>query len=454
MSFPTTMTPLNADAAHALLRDALHDRIVGAVVGSALGDAIGLYTEFLSAAKAAEAYPSGTFTLAAPAPTPFKLDTHRAAKEPGHWTDDTDHALLLLLSFLHTAKTAPPSASSSSSSSSSPEDHTPPPLPTTLDFAARLRVWVSQGLRALDTMPLGLGRLVSTVVASKGFDKEPARVAREYWVRTGKRIAPNGSIMRTHPLGLMCVTGRSEAEAYALAADMSRATHADPRCVVACVLATALVRAVARGEVRSEAELDACLARGTDWFLGQPGGEGNSAEDIAAEELDLAELQRHISSAATFDSLQLDDPPAIGYVYKTLGSGVVLLRLAIRQNAANQHALQSRVKMFETLVTDLIMRGGDADTNACFAGALLGAYLGYKALPDHWKHGLLHGDWLLGKAEALSQVLGLKDGQYDGQQDKDTYLDGGRGEVSQHEMEGRWMVLQQTAFKKVEDASK
>ncbi|KAK0713476.1 ADP-ribosylglycohydrolase-domain-containing protein [Lasiosphaeria miniovina] len=425
------MTPLNADAAHALLRDALHDRIVGAVVGSALGDAIGLYTEFLSAAKAAEAYPSGTFTLAAPAPTPFKLDTHRAAKEPGHWTDDTDHALLLLLSFLHTAKTAPPSASSSFVSS--PDAHTPPPLPTTLDFAARLRVWVSQGLRALDTMPLGLGRLVSTVVASKGFDKEPARVAREYWVRTGRRIAPNGSIMRTHPLGLMCVTGRSEGEACALAAEMSRATHADPRCVVACVLATALVRAVVRGEVRSEAELDACLSRGTDWFLGQP-----------TEELDLAELQRHISAAATLDSLQLDDPPAIGYVYKTLGSGVVLLRLAIRQNAASQDALQSRVKMFEALVTDLIMRGGDADTNACFAGALLGAYLGYKALPDHWKHGLLHGDWLLGKAEALSQVLGLKDGQYDGQQDKDTH----------HEMEGRWMVLQQTAFKKVEDASK
>ncbi|KAK3367989.1 ADP-ribosylglycohydrolase-domain-containing protein [Podospora didyma] len=424
---------LKPSSIDSFLRDALHDRVVGTLFGSALGDTIGLYTEFLSAASSAAAYPSGTFTLCPPAfRTPFILDTHRAPKPPGHWTDDTDHALLLLLAYLHTASTS---------------SDNPPPLPTQLSLAARLRIWVSQGFRPLDTMPLGLGRLVSSVVSSKGFDVDPASVARGYWVRTGKRIAPNGSLMRTHPLGLMCLW-REEEDAFQLAADMSRVTHADPRCVVACVIGTALVRGLVRGDVRTEEEVDDVVARAVGWVVGH----GRVGADTDPE-LDIAELKRHVKPAS-LDDLQLDDPPTIGYVYKCLGSGVMLLRLAMRKTAARQGGLLDQVKIFEELVTDLIMRGGDADTNACFAGALLGAYLGYRALPDHWKHGFIHGDWLMGKAESLCQVLGVKEGQYDGPADKDTHLDGGRGVISQDEMEGRWMVLQQNAFKIIGDAAK
>jgi hypothetical protein len=72
------------------------------------------------------------------------------------------------------------------------------------------------------------------------------------------------------------------------------------------------------------------------------------------------------------------------------------------------------------------MEGGDADTNACFAGALLGALLGYKALPGHWKHGLTHGKWLMGKAEGLSALLGARDGAYKGSADRENSPDAGR----------------------------
>ncbi|KAK4097027.1 ADP-ribosylglycohydrolase, partial [Parathielavia hyrcaniae] len=254
-------------------------------------------------------------------------------------------------------------------------------------LAVRLRVWVTQGLRVLDTMPLGLGRLVGTVVASGGFDSEPERVAREYWEGTGRRAAPNGSLMRTHPLGVMCLF-RGEREAFELAARMSRVTHVDP------------------------------------------------------------------SPEGGLENLKLDDPAAMGYVYKTLGSGVVLLRMAMRRTAASRGGLLDRTRLFEHLITDLIMRGGDADTNACFAGALLGGYLGYSFLPDHWKHGLKHGEWLLAKTDALCQVLGLKDGKYIGSEDQDTELHGGRPVISQDEMEGRWMVLQQATFKKMQETEK
>ncbi|KAK0738127.1 putative ADP-ribosylglycohydrolase [Schizothecium vesticola] len=415
---PTTTTPL--------LRSTLHDRLVGCLVGSALGDTIGLYTEFLSRPSVLAAYPSRTFTLL-PTPTLSHPDLHRLSKPPAHWTDDTDHALLLVLAFLHTAHTA-----------------SPPPLPSQTDLAVRLRVWAQQGLRALDTMPLGLGRLVGTVLATKGFDVEPARVAREAWEVGGRRVAPNGSLMRTHPLGVMCAW-RGEEEAFAVAAEVSMVTHADPRCVVACVIGTGLVRGLVRGEVRDEEELRGVVERGRAWFVG---GQGDGEEEV----LDGEELRRHVE-AESLEELKLDEAEAIGYVYKALGSGVVVLHLAMRKMAEAEGGLLVRSKLFEKLITDLIMQGGDADTNACFAGALLGAYLGYGSLPDHWKHGLKHGEWLLGKAEALSQVMGLKTGKYNGQEDKDTLPDGGKG-ITQDEMEGRWMVLQAEVAKKMDEHAK
>ncbi|KAJ0135776.1 Thiol protease [Fusarium oxysporum f. sp. albedinis] len=51
------------------------------------------------------------------------------------------------------------------------------------------------------------------------------------------------------------------------------------------------------------------------------------------------------------------------------------------------------------------MEGGDADTNACFAGALIGALLGYKVLPPHWRDGFRYGTWLMEKTEG-SQYRG------------------------------------------------
>ncbi|KAL2115135.1 hypothetical protein VTJ04DRAFT_10798 [Mycothermus thermophilus] len=231
-----------------LLQLTLQDRVTGALIGSALGDTIGLYTEFLSSSVAAKAYPSRRFTLTGPTgPTPFHLDFHRAPKDPGHWTDDTDHALLILLAFLHGADTRKP---------------TPPKLPSQHDLATRLRIWARQGFPPLQTMPLGLGRLVGSVLSSSNFISDPEGRAREAWERTGRHAAPNGSLMRTHVLGLICAFGgdgpedggegdglsKAEREMFSAAASLSRVTHVDPRCVLSCVIGTTLVRGVVRGE--------------------------------------------------------------------------------------------------------------------------------------------------------------------------------------------------------------
>jgi hypothetical protein len=168
--------------------------------------------------------------------------------------------------------------------------------------------------------------------------------------------------------------------------------------------------------------------------------------------LDVSELRQH-AKVESLKDLELDDSYKIGYVYKTLGAGLHLLRLTMRDTTNG--TLKSRALAFEPLITDLIMLGGDADTNACFAGALVGAYLGYANLPLNWCNGLRHGSWLMGKAEGLCQMLGVADGEYVGSADKETARDGGRSEMpSEADMERKVMVLQAWMAEQEQEAKK
>ncbi|KAH7310492.1 putative ADP-ribosylglycohydrolase [Stachybotrys elegans] len=408
---------LSPEAAAAMARANAHDGLVGALFGSALGDAIGLYTEFLSEALSRRSYPSASFTLH-PNPTPLRPDSHRDPHVPGEWTDDTDHAMLLLLSYLHRDGA----------------------VLDAKDLAARLDVWVRMGLLALDTPPLGLGHTVGSIVRTKTYLDDPEGTARALWARRGYQIAPNGSLMRTHPLGLMCLDKTVE-ETFQVAADFSVITHVDPRCIMSCAIGTALVRGLVLNEVCTEEAIDDVVDRAIQWWVGYRRAQMADESRHGEPDLDLDELRRHVK-VDNLSDLQLDDAMKIGYVYKCLGSGLHLLRVAMRRLASTNHALATQTSLFEPLITELTMLGGDADTNACFAGALLGALLGYKALPTHWREGLVHGDWLMGKAEALSKVVGVSGGAYSGAEDPDTALDGGRGFLTEAQMEGKFMLLQ------------
>lgn len=390
---------------HPELGSVYQDRIIGALFGSALGDAVGLYTEFLSADESEQAYPSRRFILSpASEATPFKRDWHRAPHHVGDWTDDTDHALLILLSFLHADGQRLDA----------------------LDLASRLKTWVNMGLLALDTPPLGLGVTVGRIVQKTAYLDDPEAVARDVWTRGQRNIAPNGSLMRTHPLGLICLDKTVE-ETFQVAAQFSSITHVDPRCILACAVGTALVRGLVRGDVSEEHHIDEMLDAGLAWYNAwwtqqralDPARNGDPP-------IDVAELNR-FTRAADLAALALDESSSIGYVYKTFGSGLVLLRQAMGIVKKDEGRLCAQTASFETLITPLVMEGGDADTNACFAGALLGAYLGYKVLPPHWRDGLRHGTWLLEKGEGLCQTIGVTRGSYVGSKDRDTAPDGGRG---------------------------
>jgi ADP-ribosylglycohydrolase len=423
---------------HPFIRSTAEDKLFGSIFGSALGDCIGLYTEFLPATKAASAYPDGKFSLY-PTPTKFRADGHRDRFEEGGWTDDTDHALLLVLSFLHNKGEILPG-----------------------DFAARLAVWVREGLRCLGRRPLGIGQTVGTIARDPEFRDRPGEIAARNWVYSGRVNAANGSLMRTHPLGGMCV-GLPLEETFWIAANVSRTTHVDPRCMVACCVSVGLIRGMLRGEILTEDRLDTLLEEAFTFVASQetlrnpslatePPLKPSEAERLLNHE----EFTRHVH-APSLTALELDDSMKMGYVYKCLGAAIFSLRMAMRETQPHLGKPPSQsvptikprppppppprpsvTNLFESLITSLIMQGGDADTNACAAGALLGTFLGYSRLPTHWTLGLKHREWLWEKTRRLSILVGIAEiSEGDGEVDEgsdDTDLYGGKAPMTEREL--------------------
>lgn len=385
------------------------DKIFGCIIGSALGDTIGLYTEFLSKIQCQRRYGNRRFTLLEPHTKPFP-DTHRLQFEPCSWTDDTDQALLILLAFLH-------NQTNKSEVSLAQE------------FAERLKIWVDRGLPALDRPAFDIGISVGAVAGSTHFLQNPLKCATERWMNGGRKAAPNGSLMRAHPIGVIGVN-LTEEQTWRLSVDVGRTTHVDPRCVVACCISVGVIRQLLRGQIQTTKDMDAAIERAYEWTCTAPDildpdpSAGLSERQIRSH-LDRREFEKYVY-AETLEELQLDEQMKIGYVYKCLGSAILVLRRAIQRITSASVAvdLVMKAEFFEKLIVELIMEGGDADTNGAAAGALLGAYLGYANLPSHWKLGLAHNDWLMAKVERLVIAVGVKDGKL--HSEKDEAADGGK----------------------------
>jgi ADP-ribosylglycohydrolase len=134
-------------------------------------------------------------------------------------------------------------------------------------------------------------------------------------------------------------------------------------------------------EINTEDDIDTMIEQAKIWY--KENWWTTSQNFSFCEE----ELQKHVE-AQSLAELKLDEglPSSeyqvdqstpgpqykMGYVYKCLGSAILLLRQAVRAVIQEDtRPLATQVHLFEKLVTALVMEGGDADTNAAAAGALL-----------------------------------------------------------------------------------
>ncbi len=225
------------------------------------------------------------------------------------------------------------------------------------DVLARHLEWLGS-----DPPDVGIQTRLALNEAAAG-TPEPAEAVFE---RRGPEVsAGNGSVMYCAPLGVVRVNepDRLLDEAPVL----SRLTHWDGRCQTACLAVTLAVAALVRGAAPDAAVLD-ILAVLSD----REGGE---------------ELEFMVGEAGR--SRQIDGPDQ-GFALFTAG-----IALQVAGEALG----------FEDGLRYVVGLGGDTDTNAAVAGALLGALHGASAIPVGWLDHLVQRDEIEREANELCALL-------------------------------------------------
>jgi ADP-ribosyl-[dinitrogen reductase] hydrolase len=217
--------------------------------------------------------------------------------------------------------------------------------------------------------PPDVGTVTGKVLRRVDRGEDAPAAARAIWTERGPEVsAGNGSVMYCAPLGL-AYANRPDGLAE-LAPALSALTHFDGRCRTAVLAVTLCVAALARGEPVEDA--------------------AGAALDAAAELEGGEELE--FLAEAVGGSRPVDGPDQ-GFCLFTAGA-----------------AFQALVRGgdFETETRRVVALGGDTDTNAAVAGALLGTRDGVHGLPDAWLERLEDADAIRTEAEAIVPLAELR----------------------------------------------
>ena len=216
--------------------------------------------------------------------------------------------------------------------------------------------------------PKDIGKLTRSALENLRAGEPPSQSGAIAWEDSERKAAGNGSVMCCAPIGLLHVKNLDGLSDDAVAA--SRVTHYDPRCVGACVgVATAVALLVRGGADAEEAISRAATAAG-------------AYSDDA-----LAAIERGANHKPADLNVDGEDR---GFVLRTLEMAFA--------------ALASAGSVEDGLV-GVVSRGGDTDTNACVAGALLGAKFGKSQVPDRWAGKLKAAPELTSLAEQLYKQI-------------------------------------------------
>jgi ADP-ribosyl-[dinitrogen reductase] hydrolase len=217
--------------------------------------------------------------------------------------------------------------------------------------------------------PPDVGTLTGRVLRRIAAGEDAATAAQEIWNERGPEVsAGNGSVMYCAPLGL--AYANRPAQLAQLAPALSALTHVDGRCMTTVLAVTLGVAALVRGESAEDAAQAALTA----------------VDDLeGGEELEF--LVEAVGGSRAIDG------PDQGFCLFTAG-------------AAFQALL--RPGDVETELRRVVSLGGDTDTNAAVAGALLGARDGAKRLPADWLERLRDAEAIRADAEALVPLAGTR----------------------------------------------
>lgn len=216
----------------------------------------------------------------------------------------------------------------------------------------------------LETDGRGCGNLVYQVIRHRDFLINPFQAAYDRWNLSNREAAPNGGIMRTSVIGLT----PDNVENNAVTA--CKVTHYDPRCIGSCVIASSIIHNLVWNDKEQTYDEIKAIAQKYD--------------ERICEWVDMA-YNWNLSD------LNLDGPEGIGYTLRTLAASLWCYW---------------HVKSFEEGLLAIVNEGGDSDTNAAIACAILGAKFGYDSIPVYYIDNLHNEEVYRGKVNKfISSVL-------------------------------------------------
>ena len=201
--------------------------------------------------------------------------------------------------------------------------------------------------------PMGIGENTYKVLSFADYVEKPFEASKMIWEMSRRRSAGNGGLMRTSIVGLL-PNNVEEWSAY-----ICRLTHYDSRCVGSCVIVSKLIHSLVYDKSPISFEQMLEIARNYD--------------ERIEEFVDLA------INSDRIEALDLQNWDSMGYTLKTLAAGLW----------AYWHA-----QTFEEGLLTVVRAGGDADTNAAVACAILGAKYGFHTIPSEYVDGLIYREQL------------------------------------------------------------
>ena len=354
------------------------DAIVGSIMASAAMDMIGVGVEFINS-SISKPLLLGKMDITWSHP---RCNDHNERFVRGTPTDDTSQSILIMRSIVELNSGAKPNIKDTSS-----DDENLSKLITIdnvridpKDFGKKLIEWIENGHKEhRHDGGLGCGSTTYAVVSHRKYETDPIFAAQEVWIRSGKKVAPNGSVMRIASSGAFAFWDENvvvqHADKYA------RVTHADPRCVYSSIAAALLI------------------ARYIQWNAGLREKEPNIDDTLSDAKKFVPDLDQYksdidfYSNCKTVEELELSGDRKIGYCLKAFGSAVWALRYC---------------NSIEEGLVKVIREGGDSDTNGAVVGALLGAKFGFHAIPKEFVDYMFVGQWMFREMTPYMNLMGIE----------------------------------------------
>ena len=190
--------------------------------------------------------------------------------------------------------------------------------------------------------PIDIGGTTARILSLFEYEESPNQIAQMMWERSGRNNAANGGIMRTSVVGLWNENVAGNAER------ICKLTHADPRCIGSCVIISELINSLVWQD--KEQSFEELLQLGDRY------------DSRIKQYLEIAKN-------GMLEDFELDDKQTMGYTLKTMGCAIWCL---------------SHVNSFKEGLLKVVNAGGDADTNAAVACAVLGDKYGKNGIPEYY----------------------------------------------------------------------